>query len=245
MQILYEDNHLIFVNKPAGMLAQGDISGDSNLVDILKSHRKRNENKPGEAYVGLVHRLDRPVSGVMVLAKTSKAAQRLNASWHSANVIKCYRAVVRSSGLLPQEQWTDWVDELYKDPRTNMVRVVAPDAAIPGSQTAGLRIRTALRELHYAELEIELGTGRGHQIRVQLQHRRMPIVGDVKYGSKDQYLDYSSHPRVALHAYELTVPHPTLKKRLCVRAPWPRNWPIDHAENSSGDLNPVLWIDQD
>ena len=243
MQILYEDNHLIFINKSAGMLAQGDISGDENLLDLMKAHRKETENKPGEAYVGLVHRLDRPVSGVMVLAKTSKAAQRLNAAWHTPELVKTYRAVVRPSGLIPDENWAVWVDELVKDPRTNYVKVVSPESQIAGKQSAELRIRTVTRHPKFVELEIELGTGRGHQIRVQLQHRHIPIVGDHKYGSSDPYLDYSGHPRVALHAYQLTVPHPTLKKRLCVTAPWPRNWPIDHPENAVKLESHVVWLD--
>lgn len=240
MQILYEDNHLIFVNKPAGVLAQGDITGDANVVDLLKAHRKKAENKPGEAFVGLVHRLDRPVSGVMVLAKTSKAAQRLTAAWHTAGVEKNYRAVVQNRpGLLPQE-WTTWVDMLVKDERTNLVRVVPSGAGVESARKAELLIRTISASKDYADVELKLGTGRGHQIRVQLAHRGLPIVGDMKYGSPERYQDETGHPRVALHAWQLTVIHPTLKNRLRVTAPFPGNWPT----RDSGKARPAVeWLD--
>jgi 23S rRNA pseudouridine1911/1915/1917 synthase len=227
MEILYEDNHLIFVNKPAGMLAQGDITGEDNVVDLLKAYRKKNEGKTGEAFVGLVHRLDRPVSGVMVLAKTSKAAQRLNAIWHTENVVKLYRAVTRRGTGLPPDTWTIWQDWLIKDRQTNHVRVVASnDSGRSEAQLAQLKIRTVQESGPFAEVEIELGTGRGHQIRVQLASRGFAIVGDTKYGSRERYLDQTSHARIALHAESLSVTHPTLKTALKISAPKPVGWPI-------------------
>lgn len=241
MQILYEDNHLIFVNKPAGLLAQGDITGDANVVDLLKAHRKKAESKPGEAFVGLVHRLDRPVSGVMVLAKTSKAAQRLAAAWHTAGVEKTYRAVVRNGPGLPTQEYTQWIDTLVKDERTNLVRVVRSGVDAENARRAEMFIRTVSENKDYAEVELKLGTGRGHQIRVQLAHRGLPIVGDQKYGSQERYVDETGHPRVALHAWQLTVPHPTLKKRLCVTASFPGNWPIRGAGNT---WPAVEWLDE-
>lgn len=227
LDILYEDNHLIFVNKPAGLLAQGDISGDVNLLDQLKEYRKRHENKPGEAFVGLVQRLDRPVSGVMVLAKTSKAAQRLNASWHSESVVKTYRAVVRSSEQLPDSDWTVWQDWVVKDRETNRVQIYTEDETQTAkAQFAELKIRTIDVQKNRAEVQIELGTGRGHQIRVQLATRGLVIIGDSKYGSKDRYMDTFGHSRVALHAESLTVVHPTLKHELTIAAPMPYGWPM-------------------
>ena len=240
MQILYEDNHLIFALKPAGLLAQGDITGDANVVDLLKEHRKRAENKPGEAFVGLVHRLDRPVSGLMVLAKTSKAAQRLNDAWHTPQVVKSYRAVVRSAESLPGDDWTTWADLLLKNPETNVVQVLPAGKVNPKAQPAQLAVRTVLNQPPLAEVEMRLGTGRGHQIRVQLAHRGLPIVGDQKYGSAQKYLDQSGHPRIALHAWQLTVPHPTLKRQIQVTAPFPPGWPVRQAQPAT---ETVVWLD--
>lgn len=240
MHILYEDNHLLFVVKPAGLLSQGDITGDANVVDLLKEHRKRAEQKPGEAFVGLVHRLDRPVSGLMVLAKTSKAAQRLTAAWHTPQVVKSYRAVVRLGENLQPVEWTTWADTLLKNEQTNTVQVVDSDSTNPKAQRAELTLRTCLNQPPLAEVELRLGTGRGHQIRVQLAHRGLPILGDQKYGSAQRYLDASGHPRIALHAWQLTVPHPTLKKQLQVTAPFPPGWPV---RNSEVEDTPVTWLD--
>jgi 23S rRNA pseudouridine1911/1915/1917 synthase len=225
LKILYEDNHLVFVDKPAGMLAQGDITGDLNVVDYLKAYRKKHENKPGEAFVGLVHRLDRPVSGVMVLAKTSKAAQRLNEAWQTPAVEKRYRALVSHSGALPSDDWETWHDRLRKDVKTNIVERLSANDVSKDSQEAVLEIRTISRFKDQAELEIRLGTGRGHQIRVQLAGRGLPIVGDLKYGSKMKLADSRGHGRIALHAHYLRVPHPTLKTPVEVLAELPPQWP--------------------
>lgn len=227
MEILYQDNHLIFINKPAGLLSQGDITGHDNVVDALKDFRKKQENKPGEAFIGLVHRLDRPVSGVMVLAKTSKAAQRLNEAWHSPEVRKIYRAVVPRSADLPECEWMSWNDTLIKDPQTNTVRVLRDDRLTKHGgdvKSAVLRVRRTRMDSRFAELEIELGTGRGHQIRVQLSSRGMPILGDRKYGSNQMILDLDNQPRIALHAFELSLPHPTRKETITVNAPLPIGW---------------------
>lgn len=213
------------------MLAQGDITGDDNVVDLLKAYRKKNEGKTGEAFVGLVHRLDRPVSGVMVLAKTSKGAQRLNAIWHTENVVKLYRAVTRRGTGLPSDQWTIWKDWLIKDRQANHVRVVTSNNSVQ-AQLAELKIRTVQESGPFAEVEIELGTGRGHQIRVQLASRGFVIVGDTKYGSRDKYRDEAGHARIALHAESLTVTHPTLKTALKISAPKPVGWPISAESNS-------------
>jgi len=237
-RILFEDNHLLAIDKPAGLLSQGDVTGDPNVVDLAKDYRKRYENKPGEAYVGLVHRLDRPVSGVLVLAKTSKAASRLNRDWGTPAVEKLYRAVVsvaksaagQGESDLAGLDGTDWsqrTDLLLKDPATNTVRVVRPGSrGADAAQSATLEIRRIRSTGDLVELEIRLGTGRGHQIRVQLASRGLPIVGDSKYGSKRVYPDETGFPRLALHAWRLTVPHPTLKKGLQLTAALPPGWPL-------------------
>jgi 23S rRNA pseudouridine1911/1915/1917 synthase len=236
-RILFEDNHLLAINKPAGLLSQGDVTGDANVVDLAKDYRIRHENKAGEAYVGLVHRLDRPVSGVIVLAKTSKAASRLNRDWGTPAVEKLYRAVVSVSKSeagqgganlagLDTGDWSLWTDLLVKDSATNTVRVVQPGSRIAESaQAATLEIRLIRKDRDLAELEIRLGTGRGHQIRVQLASRGLPVVGDSKYGSKRVYPDETGFPRLALHAWRLTVPHPTLKRGLQFTATLPPAWP--------------------
>lgn len=235
--ILFEDNHLLAIDKPAGLLSQGDVTGDPNVVDLAKDYRIRHENKQGEAYVGLVHRLDRPVSGVMVLAKTSKAASRLSRDWSGPVVRKLYRAVVsvpRSGAVaarsftagLSTEHWTSLTDQLIKDQATNTVRVVEAGERSAGSaQTATLDVRLVQVIGDLTELEIRLGTGRGHQIRVQLASRGLSIVGDSKYGSKRTWLDESGHPRLALHAWRLVVPHPTKKTALQLTANLPPGWP--------------------
>lgn len=236
-RILFEDNHLLAIDKPAGLLSQGDFTGDANVVDLIKDYRKHKENKPGEAYVGLVHRLDRPVSGVLVLAKTSKAASRLNRDWASPLVEKLYRAVVSVSGQgksfaweslneIGEDRWSTWTDTLIKDHATNTVRVCdTVDQGARDSKTATLEIRSIGRNRDFADLEIRLGTGRGHQIRVQLASRGFRIVGDSKYGSKKGYADESGHPRLALHAWRLVVPHPTRKSSLELTAALPPDWP--------------------
>ncbi|MBI1325228.1 RluA family pseudouridine synthase [bacterium] len=251
-RILYEDNHLLAIDKPAGLLSQGDITGDANVVDLLKDYRKRKENKPGEAYVGLVHRLDRPVSGVLVLAKTSKAASRLNHDWATSQVEKLYRAVVTSSDsrvAVPRpesigfagDEWTRWKDRLIKDPATNTVRVCGTDESdAKESKTALLEIRLIGQNRNFSDLEIRLGTGRGHQIRVQLASRGLAIVGDAKYGSKRSYPDESGYPRIALHAWRLVIRHPTQKIRLQLTASLPPGWPGKH---DSSIVSGFRWLE--
>lgn len=252
-RILFEDNHLLAIDKPAGLLSQGDSTGDANVVDLAKDYRKRHENKPGEAYVGLVHRIDRPVSGVIVLAKTSKAASRLNRDWSTPPVEKLYRAVVSVSKSeagqgganlagLETADWSQWTDLLVKDSATNTVRVVRPGSrSADAAQSATLEIRRIRTDRDLAELEIRLGTGRGHQIRVQLASRGLPIVGDSKYGSKRVYPDETGFPRLALHAWRLTVPHPTLKKGLQLTAALPPSWPGGSDERIKTGFN---WQDE-
>ena len=199
--VLYEDNHLLVVEKPENLPVQADASGDEDLLTVLKSYIKEKYHKPGDVYLGLVHRLDRPVGGVMVFARTSKAAARLTAQFQDRRAKKRYAAIVDGDPG-PAGACTDW---LLKDESTNTTRTV-PEGT-PGAKRALLRYTTLARENGTALVDVELFTGRPHQIRVQLSSRGLPIVGDMRY-----------HPharpgtQIRLWAYMLTVVHPTLNE---------------------------------
>jgi len=211
IRILYEDNHLLVVEKPVNIPVQADSSGDEDLLSLLKTYLRERYDKPGEAYLGLVHRLDRPVGGVTVFAKTSKAAARLTAQFRSHEAKKRYCAVVtgnpKSSAAL-----TDW---LYKDEKTFSSRVVP--AGADGAKEARLRYTLLAHSEKDALLDIELFTGRPHQIRVQLSHAGLPIAGDQRYNE-------SAKPgtQIRLWAYALTLTHPTMKEPMTFFAapPW-------------------------
>ncbi|OQB23570.1 MAG: Ribosomal large subunit pseudouridine synthase C [Firmicutes bacterium ADurb.Bin182] len=202
-KILYEDNHLLVVIKPVNMPVQADSSGDPDLLSMLKEYVKVTYNKPGEAYLGLVHRLDRPVGGVMVFARTSKAAKRLSEQLSSKTAVKKYAAVVMGE-VDSDKELTDY---LLKDENTNTVRIVPPST--PGAKRAQLRYRVFGREKGMTLLDVELLTGRPHQIRVQLSGAGFPIFGDARYnrGSKPGQ-------QIALWAYELAFAHPVKKEKM-------------------------------
>lgn len=197
--VLYLDNHLLAVEKPANMPVQGDVSGDLDLLTACKTYVGDAYGKPGNVYLGLVHRLDRPVGGAMVFARTSKAAARLSAQFAAHTVQKRYLAVVR--GEIPGE--TRLTDFLWKDEKTGMVRVVAPDA--PGAKKAELISRPLAYAKGLTLTEVELLTGRAHQIRVQHLHAGFPLWGDARYGNG------KPGEQIALWAHFLRVEHPTLK----------------------------------
>ncbi len=220
LDVLLEDNHCLAVNKPAGVLAQGDATGEPSLVDLARDYLKEKYAKPGNVFVGLVHRLDRPTSGAILLARTSKGAERLAKQFREGTVRKVYRAVVEGS---PPDDAGQWVDRLAKDEARNVVRVVAPGD--PEGREAQLAYRVLERHAATAIIELIPTTGRGHQLRVQLASRGMPIVGDRKYGSRSTLLAGDGKPRVALHALALTFRHPTRPEELTVTAPLPREWP--------------------
>ena len=201
--ILYEDNHLLVVEKPANVPVQADASGDADLLTVLKAYIKEKYQKPGEVYLGLVHRLDRPVGGVMVFAKTSKAAGRLAAQFKDRTAHKRYVAIVDGNAPASGE----CVDWLLKDESTNTTRVV-PEGT-DGAKKAILRYKTLARESGTSLLDVELLTGRPHQIRVQLSSRGLPIVGDMRY-----HPNARPGTQIRLHAYTLTVKHPTLSEPL-------------------------------
>ena len=203
IRILYEDNHLLVVEKPVNLPVQADASGDPDLLTLLKDYIRARYDKPGEVYLALVHRLDRPVGGAMVFAKTSKAAARLSAQFASREAKKRYCAIVHGRPK-PKETLTDW---LYKDETTFSSRVVPPETE--GAKQARLSYALLGQAEDTALLDIELGTGRPHQIRVQLMHAGYPIVGDQRYGTGEQ-----AGEQIRLWAYALTLSHPTLKESM-------------------------------
>ncbi len=201
IRILYEDNHLLVVEKPVNLPVQADSSGDEDLLSLLKAYLRARYDKPGEAYLGLVHRLDRPVGGVMAFAKTSKAAARLTAQFHSHEAKKRYAAIVTGHPK-PQESLTDW---LYKDEATFSSRVVTKGTE--GAKEARLRYSLLGQAEDTALLDIELYTGRPHQIRVQLKNAGYPVYGDQRYAPNE-----NAGEQIRLWAYALTLTHPTLKE---------------------------------
>jgi len=179
IEVLYEDNHLIAVNKPAGILTQGDISGDANLFDEVKMYLKEKYDKPGNVFLGLLHRLDRNVSGIILFAKTSKGAARISDQIRKREFQKTYMAKVEG---VPEPKTDILVDYLLKDEEKNFVSIVSE--VTPGALRAELEYETISSDEKFSIVKIKLGTGRPHQIRVQMADIGCPIVGDEKYGSK-------------------------------------------------------------
>ncbi|MCD7710921.1 MAG: RluA family pseudouridine synthase [Porphyromonadaceae bacterium] len=212
MTILYEDNHLIIVNKTCSEIVQGDKTGDRALSDTLKLWLKEKYNKPGNVFVGVPHRLDRPVSGVVVFAKTSKALVRLNEMFRRGEVQKLYWAIVQAFPEKEQEELTHY---LVRNERIN--KSVAWDTPHPDSQKAVLSYRVICRSDRYTLLEVNLQTGRHHQIRCQLAKIGMPIKGDLKYGAKRSNPDGG----ISLHARQVRFIHPVSKQLIDITAPVP------------------------
>ena len=213
MTVLYEDNHLIAVSKNAGDIVQGDKTGDVPLSDLVKDYLKEKYQKPGNVYLGVVHRLDRPVSGVVLFAKTSKALPRLNKMFaEHQDVRKTYLAIV---GSKPPKQEDTLVHWLTRNEKQNTAR--AYDREVPGSKKAILDYRLVAQSEHYFLLEIELHTGRHHQIRCQLAKIGCPVKGDLKYGAPRSNPDGS----ISLHAWRLSLEHPVSHVQLNIEAPVP------------------------
>ena len=220
MQILYEDNHLIIVSKAAGEIIQGDKTGDPSLVDILKAYLKEKYHKPGNVFLGVVHRLDRPVSGVVVYAKTSKALSRMNALFREDKVQKVYHAIVEAAPALPEAKLIHY---LRKNEKQNKSYPVSRTA--PGAKEAILTYHTVSQSDRYTLLEVELQTGRHHQIRAQLAANGTIIRGDLKYGAHRSLPDGS----ISLHARRIIFVHPVSGKEIDITAPYPegdRLWQI-------------------
>ncbi|MFN8325561.1 MAG: RNA pseudouridine synthase [Flavobacteriaceae bacterium] len=214
LQILHEDNHIIVVNKRVGDIVQGDKTGDKPLSEIVKEYIKEKYNKPGEVFLGVVHRLDRPTTGIVVFARTSKALERLNAMFSNRETQKTYWAVVKNK---PPKTSDILVHYLKRNPKNNTSKAHLKE--VPDSKKASLDY-TIIKELNnYFVLEINLHTGRHHQIRSQLQAIGCPIKGDLKYGFDRSNPDGGIH----LHAQKLSFIHPVTKEQLTVIAPTPND----------------------
>ena len=214
VKIIYEDNHIIVAIKPAGVLSQSDGSNAPDMLTILKGYIKEKYQKPGEVFLGLVHRLDRPVSGVMVFARTSKAASRLSEQIRSRKVDKIYRCVV--TGVLEGEGRLE--NYISKDESSNTVTV--SDFEKPGFKASYLDYRAVSSKDGMTLAEVRLGTGRSHQIRAQMAHSGHPIIGDQKYGKKD-----NRTKDIALEAYKLSFEHPVKRDFITFEAPVPGTFP--------------------
>lgn len=223
MNVLYEDNHIIVVNKRSGEIVQGDKTGDVPLSDILKAYLKEKYNKPGNVYLGVVHRLDRPVTGVVLFAKTSKALPRLNKLFaEHEKVKKTYWAIVGNeddgrSKMEDDGEWHTLTHWLTRNEKANTAR--AYDREVPNSKMAVLKYRFIGHSDRYRLVEVELMTGRHHQIRCQLAKMGCPIKGDLKYGAPRSNPDGS----ICLHARRLELEHPVTHELLSFTAPVPKN----------------------
>ena len=214
LQVIYEDNHLIVVNKRAGDIVQGDKTGDKPLSDVVKSYIKEKYNKPGDVYLGVVHRLDRPTTGVVLFSKTSKALTRLNKMFANHETSKTYWAVVKNN---PPKEKDRLVHYLKRNPKQN--KSYAHKHEVPDSKKAILDYTLKFRLNNYNLLEVNLLTGRHHQIRSQLSSIECPIKGDLKYGADRSNPDGSIH----LHARFLTIQHPVKKEPITFKAPLPED----------------------
>lgn len=212
MEVIYEDNHLIAVNKSCGEIVQGDKTGDQPLSESLKIWLKEKYNKPGNVFVGVTHRLDRPVSGIVLFAKTSKALARLNGMFRTGAIKKTYWAIVKRCPSQPEGELTHW---LVRNEKQN--KSYAYDTEQPNSKKAILHYKLIARSENYFLLEIDLKTGRHHQIRCQLAKMGCPIKGDLKYGFPRSNPDGS----ISLHARRIRFIHPVSKELVDVEAPLP------------------------
>lgn len=199
IEILFEDNHLLAISKPAGVLSQEDRTGNPDVLTLCKEYLKREYNKPGNVFLGLLHRLDKPVSGVMLLAKTSKAASRISEQIRNQKVKKTYLTLVE--GNAPENGFLTHF--LIKNKSTNTTTVTAKNT--PGAKESKLTFEKIGFTSNRSLLKVNLITGRAHQIRVQLAHYGFPVTGDKKYGR-------SSKEGICLHAFEIEIVHPTLNE---------------------------------
>lgn len=214
MQVVYEDNHIIIVNKASGEIVQGDKTGDKPLSDIVKEYIKVKYAKPGNVFLGVVHRLDRPVGGLVVFARTSKALSRLNEMFRTGDVHKTYWAVVKKHSIPEEDTLTNW---LVRNEKQN--KSYAYDKERLGSKKAILKYRLRAESDNYMLLEVTLLTGRHHQIRCQLAHMGCPIKGDLKYGAPRSNPDGS----ISLLSRRVEFVHPVSKEPICVEAPIPND----------------------
>ncbi len=214
-RILYEDNHLLIVNKKAGEITQGDKTGDECIADTYKAFIATRDAKPGKVFMGVPHRLDRPVSGIVILAKTSKGLERMSRMFREGNVHKTYWALCHESPAAPQGELRDW---MVRNERQNKSYV--SKSGIQGAKLARLRYRHIADTERYHLLEVELLTGRHHQIRCQLAHLGCHIKGDLKYGAPRSNPDGS----ICLHSHQVKFTHPVSGAEINVTAPVPASW---------------------
>lgn len=212
LDILYEDNHLIAINKAPKEITQGDRTGDRPISDKIKEYLRIKYDKPGEAFLGVIHRLDRPTSGVIIYAKTSKGLTRMNALFKKHEVRKIYHAIVAPP---PKHHEGTIVHYLKKNNQQNKSYVTSSNT--PGAKEAKLKYKVIGQSLRYTLCEIELMTGRHHQIRAQMSAIGAVIRGDLKYGAKRSLPNAS----ISLHARELSFVHPISKKNITIEAPYP------------------------
>ena len=212
MEVVYEDNHIIIVNKQSGEIVQGDKTGDRPLSDIVKDYIKEKYQKPGAVFLGVVHRLDRPVSGLVVFARTSKALTRLNKMFAEGEVHKTYWALVKNAPQETEATLTHW---LVRNEKQNKSYAYATEK--PNAKKAILKYRLIGKSDNYSLLEVQLMTGRHHQIRCQLAAMGCPIKGDLKYGAPRSNPDGS----ISLLSRKMEFIHPVSKERITVEAPLP------------------------
>ena len=213
MTVLYEDNHIIAVNKTCNEIVQGDKTGDTPLSETVKAYIKAKYNKPGEVFLGVTHRLDRPTSGVVLFARTSKALTRLNEMFKSHEQIKkTYWTIVQGAPKVPEARLENW---LIRNEAQNKSYIAKPNAN--NAKKAILEYRTLVRGENYTLLEVHLQTGRHHQIRCQLAAIGCPVKGDLKYGAKRSNPDGG----ICLHARQIEFIHPVSKQPICITAPVP------------------------
>lgn len=216
INVIYEDNHLLVVEKPVNVLSQGDDTNDKDMVNLLKNYLKVKYNKPGNVFVGLVHRLDRPVGGIMVFAKTSKAASRLSEQVRNKSFKKTYRAVLNGNMKKDKDILKDY---LYKNKKTNMVSVVNKNHK--DAKDAELSYETISKNEKFSMVQVDLKTGRPHQIRVQFSSRNHSLFGDQRYG---QHINKKGD-QIALWSYKIEITHPTTKEKMEFICNPPNNYP--------------------
>ena len=212
MKVVYEDNHIIIVDKCSGEIVQGDKTGDKPLSDTVKEYIKQKYNKPGNVFLGVVNRLDRPVSGLVVFAKTSKALSRLNDMFRTGDVHKTYWAIVKRRDIATEGTLTDW---LTRNERQN--KSYAHEREVPGAKKAVLKYKVRAVADNYMLIEVTLLTGRHHQIRCQLSHMGCPIKGDLKYGAPRSNPDGS----ISLLSRRVEFVHPVSKENIVAYADVP------------------------
>ncbi len=212
MEVVYEDNHIIIVNKRSGEIVQGDKTGDKPLAETVKDYIKVKYHKPGNVFLGVVHRLDRPVSGLVLFARTSKALTRLNDLFRTGDIHKTYWAIVKNTPTQPEGTLENWIVRNEKQNKS-----YAHDHEVPGAKRALLSYRIIGKTDRYTLLEIHLMTGRHHQIRCQLAHMGCPIRGDLKYGAPRSNPDGG----ISLMAKQIDFVHPVTKEQITIKAPTP------------------------